>query len=528
MRKTKMKGLTRNLKRLRRFFLNAMLLGATTILMRSIAVIFNAYVSGKIGAQGMGLYSLITSVYGFAVTLATSGISLAVVRLVSEELERSDRSGVVTAMRKCVGYALVFGVSSFAILFFGAGFISERILQDTRTYLSLRVFSVALPFIALSSVFSGYFNAVHRVYKSASASITEQFVKIALTITLLRTLLPKGIEYGALSLVLGTAIAEALSFFYLLIFYILDKKKYIRTNTPRYDPHMRGRMLRISLPIALSSYLRSGLVTIQHILIPIGLRKHGADYDTALASYGTIHGMVFPLILFPSAVCATFSGLIVPELSELAAKYGEIRRNRHICYIVRRALSLATLFGIGTAGILICFAEPLGLLVYNSAEAARYIRIFAPLVPVMYLDTTVDGMLKGLGQQLHSMFYNIIDASLSVFLVWSLMPQIGLHGYIICVFVTELINLACSLTRLLTVTDAKLPILKAIFCPLACIAGATALSMIITHISMINIMSAVSTATSILLSVIFYILLLRVTGGLSGEDSRWFRSILQK
>jgi stage V sporulation protein B len=146
----------------------------------------------------------------------------------------------------------------------------------------------------------------------------------------------------------------------------------------------------------------------------------------------------------------------------------------------------------------------------------------------MYLDTTVDGMLKGLGQQLHSMFYNIIDASLSVFLVWSLMPQIGLRGYIICVFVTELINLACSLTRLLTVTDAKLPILKAIFCPLACIAGATALPMIITHISMINIMSAVSTATSILLSVIFYILLLRVTGGLSGEDSRWFRSILQK
>ena len=69
------------MKRLRRFFLNAALLGATTILMRSIAVIFNAYVSGKIGAEGMGLYSLITSVYGFAVTLATSGISLAVVRL---------------------------------------------------------------------------------------------------------------------------------------------------------------------------------------------------------------------------------------------------------------------------------------------------------------------------------------------------------------------------------------------------------------------------------------------------------------
>ena len=520
--------MTRILKRLRRFFLNAALLGATTIFMRSIAVIFNAYISGKIGAEGMGLYSLITSVYGFAVTLATSGVSLAVVRLVSEELSKPDKSGVITAMRKCVGYALIFGISAFSILFFGAELISEHILQDSRTYLSLRVFSIALPFIALSNVFSGYFNAVRRVYKSASASIAEQFVKIALTVMLLRSLLPKGIEYGALALVLGTALAEALSFSYLLVFYILDKKKYIRTKKALIDPTMRERMLRISLPIALSSYLRSGLVTIQHILIPIGLRKHGSDYSTALASYGTIHGMVFPLILFPSAVCSTFAGLIVPELSELAAKYGSIRRNRHICYIVRRALSLATLFGIGCAGILICFAEPLGILVYKSAEAAKYIRIFAPLVPVMYLDTTVDGMLKGLGQQLHSMFYNIIDASLSVFLVWSLMPEIGLYGYVICVFITELINLAFSLTRLLTVTEARIPVLKAVLCPLVCIAGATALSMIVTHLFPTSYNNAVFTVAGILLSVIFYITLLRFTGGLSKEDSLWFRSIFKK
>ena len=523
-----MKGLKRNLKRLKRFFLNALLLGATTIFMRSIAVAFNAYVSGKIGAEGMGLYSLITSVYGFAVTLATSGVGLAVMRLVSEELGKENHAGVLNAMKKCVGYALIFGISSFTVLFFGADFIACRILQDERTYLSLRVLSLALPFIALSSVLSGYFNAVRRVYKSASASMTEQFVKIFLTVGFLRMLLPRGMEYGALALVLGTAIAEALSFFYLLIFFIFDRKKHLKTKKGFSDPRMKSRMLNISLPIALSSYLRSGLVTVQHILIPIGLRKHGADYETALGSYGTIHGMVFPLILFPSAVCSTFAGLIVPELSELAASYGEIHRNRHICYIVRRALSLALIFGIGTAGILICFAEPLGILVYKSAEAANYIRIFAPLVPVMYLDTTVDGMLKGLGQQLHSMLYNIIDASLSVLLVWSLMPKLGIYGYVICVFVTEIINLAFSLTRLLTVTGVKLPLLKALFCPILCVSGAAALSGIALRNWNISFGNAGFTVCGIFLSVIFYLMLLRVLGGISAEDSRWFANILKK
>jgi stage V sporulation protein B len=515
------------LKRLKRFITNAMLLGATTILMRSVAVIFNAYVSGKIGAEGMGLYSLITSVYAFAVTLATSGVSLAVMRLVSEELGKGNEAGALLAMKKCVGYALFFGILSFSLLFFGADTIASSILQDERTYLSLRVLSVALPFIALSNVFSGYFNAVRRVSKSASAGITEQFVKIALTVSLLRLLLPKGLEYAALALVLGTAISEALSFFYLFLLYMIDRRKHMRAASAGKDPAMKRRMLNISLPIALSSYLRSGLVTVQHILIPIGLRRHGADYETALASYGTIHGMVFPLILFPSAVCTTFAGLIVPELSELAATYGEIKGNRHICYIVRRAISLALLFGIGTAGILLAFAEPLGILVYKSREAGNYIRLFASLVPVMYLDTTVDGMLKGLGQQMHSMLYNIIDASLSVFLVWTLMPRIGIWGYVVCVFITELINLAFSLTRLLTVTGTRLAIVKSVLCPIACISGAAAITTLLMKTQLPPLSNLPLCILGITIAAVLYAILLRSTGGLSAEDSKWLKNILK-
>lgn len=517
------------MKRLKRFVINALILGGTTIFMRSISVIFSAYVSNKIGAEGMGLFSLISSVYMFAVTLATSGISLAVTRLVSEELGHDNGAGAVQAVKSCVGYALVFGCSAAVLLFFGADFISTHILRDARTYLSLRVLAIALPFIALSNIFSGYFNAVRRVYKSASASITEQFVKIFITVSLLAAIAPRGTEYACLALVVGTAASEALSFFYLLLFYIIDKKRHIKADEGKKSPDMRKRMLSISLPIALSSYLRSGLVTIEHILIPIGLRRHGSDYQTALASYGTIHGMVFPLILFPSAVCSTFAGLIVPELSELAAQYGEVRGNRHICYIVRRALCFALFFGIGTAGIFLCFAKPIGLLVYGSEEAAKYIGIFASLIPVMYLDTTVDGMLKGLGQQFNSMIYNIIDASMSVLLVWTLMPKIGIYGYVICVFLTELVNLAFSLNRLLMVTDAKIPLCRAVLSPVVCIIGATSLSSLIMKLSFPASASyAAVTVVGILLSLIFYVILLRTTQGLIKEDMTWLSGLVRE
>ena len=108
------------------------------------------------------------------------------------------------------------------------------------------------------------------------------------------------------------------------------------------------------------------------------------------------------------------------------------------------------------------------------------------------------------------------------------MPKIGLAGYVICVFVTEIINLAFSLTRLLTVTETKLPVGKAVFFPTACIAGATAVTMIVFRMSVPSCSNAVFTVSGILLSVLFYIFLLRITGGLSKEDTRWFCSIFQK
>lgn len=311
--------------RLKIFFKNALILGGVSIFMRLTSVAFNAYAASRVGAEGIGLYSLIMSVYYFAVTFACSGVSLGVTRLVSEELAHGRTASAKSAVKRCILYALCFGGTASAALFIFAKPIGEKLIGDCRTVMSLRALAFSLPFIALCGVFSGYFNAVHRIIKSASSSVIEQFVKISLTAFLFSLLMPKGIEYACLSLVLGTSVSEGLTFIYLLIFYIYDRKKHLSSASDKnISPDLNKRLFSVSLPIALSSYLRSGLVTLEHILIPSGLRKYGADYSASIASYGVIHGMVFPLILFPSAVNSTFAGLIVPELSELRSVYGNI------------------------------------------------------------------------------------------------------------------------------------------------------------------------------------------------------------
>lgn len=150
--------------------------------MRIVGIYFNAYVATRGSAPAAwGLSGLVMSIYNFAVTFATSGISLSATRLVAEAMGRGSDRELRLAMRRCILYSLGFGLTAMALLFAFSYPIGVFLLGDDRTVLSLRVLSPALPCIALSSAMNGYFTAVRRVHKSAAASVFEQFVKITLT-----------------------------------------------------------------------------------------------------------------------------------------------------------------------------------------------------------------------------------------------------------------------------------------------------------------------------------------------------------
>ena len=78
----------------RRLVLNTILLTGSSILMRCIGMAFQAWLVGRIGAAGIGLYQLVMSVELLCITFAVSGIRFAVTRLVSEEIGRGRPGGV--------------------------------------------------------------------------------------------------------------------------------------------------------------------------------------------------------------------------------------------------------------------------------------------------------------------------------------------------------------------------------------------------------------------------------------------------
>ena len=453
------------MKKTQKLLVNTIVLTAATFLMRTIEVSFNVYLTNKIGSAGIGLFQLVMTVYALSVTFASSGVRLASTRLTVDAVD-VGKFRLKDIMNNCFGFALFMGITISFLLFAFADIISTKWLGDIMTARPLKILAIALPFIAVSSALNGYYTASRKASVFAVIQMAEQGVKIAIIVVLLKILLPKGVEYACISIVIGITVSEVIA---ALFSYTLYRMMRPSEKEKGKSEGIFRKMLRIAIPDSVGSSVRSILLTIEHILIPIGFKKSGASQTEALSIYGKVHGMVFPLLLYPSSVLGSLSGLLVPEIAELDAK----GLKRQINSVIEICIKMTMIFSICTAGILYIFASDFSQIIYKTKDCTMYIQILAPLIPVMYLDMMVDGMLKGLDQQLHSMRYNIFDSGICVVLVYFLIPRYSIKGYIAILFISEIINFILSIRRLSKVANLKINLKNSIIKPIVAIIIAT-------------------------------------------------------
>ena len=517
--------------RTRNLFTNAISLTLTALSVRAVSVIFNIYISNKAGSEAMGLFALLGSVYAFSITLACASINLGTTRLVADAIGMGDGKGAARVVRRALAVSSLISLGAGVILFSCAGFISERMLGDVRAATPLRVLALTLFPVSICSCLAGYFTAVRRVKVNATFQVLAQFIKVFATLCFLTLFPDMNPEQACIALVAGGAVAEFISLAFSYILYLHDRKKLLGITRSASDTvviedqgnkGITRRILEITLPVTFSACIRSGLSMFQHILIPKGLAASGSSWSEALSSYGALHGMALPLILFPSAFIGAFAGLLIPEISECCVQKNTDRLSR----VSYRALTMSLIFSIGVSGIIFFYSERLGLLIYNNVETAKYIRILAPLIPVMYIDGTVDAILKGSGHQVYSMNVNIIDTLTACLFALFLIPKIGILGYVISIYATEMMNTALSLIKMLSISGIKIRIIHQIVMPIVCIIGATNLSNLIFYIFKIGPDGATGLIFSILLTVILYVIFSFITETIGNDEKEFLFAAL--
>ena len=381
------------MKVLKVFILNTIILLLSSVILQIINMFFSIYISNTIGEEAVGVFTLVMSVYMFGITLASAGINISATRVVSEELASNNELGAKKAAQRCVLFSLLFGLSASVIFFVSADFIIIHCLHNKISKNVIYLICIALPFISMSSAVNGYFTAVRRVYKNALAKFFEEFVKILFTAILLKSLMPDDINYACYALILADVISEVTSFAQLYFLYVRDKKGSLSESRYRDLDSYNKRILRITIPVALTSYLRSGLSTIKQLIIPSSLQKSGMNSSNSLIAYGIVNGMAMPVIMFPVILVTSFSGLLIPEFSRFHTQ-GKNKKIRSLSILI---LSCTLIFSVLVAIAIFMLSDEISTIIYHKSEIAKYIRILSPLIVIMYLDIVIDRNFKRIG-----------------------------------------------------------------------------------------------------------------------------------
>lgn len=496
------------------FIKNAAILTASSLILRFAGIIFKVWLATLIGSEGIGLYQLIFSVYMLASTFASSGISTAVTRLVAEELALGSKKGTLKILRRSIEITLLIAIASLSVVYFGAEFIADKFLNDSRAVIALRVLPFSLPFMGISSCMRGYFIARRKASPGAVAQLTEQAVRILLVVFLVKAFMDKGIAVCCAAVLFGDVISELAGCMLLGFTFLSDRKKLgVLSGRSRPPYKIVKKIMNIALPITSGRYLNTALRTGENILVPQNLAKYKHGGNAALSQFGMIKGMALPILFFPSAVLNSVSTLLIPEMSEAAAR----NRTAVVKKATENILKLTAVISFIFGAIFFVAGDKIGVLIYKDETVGYLLKALSPIVPLMYLDSISDGILKGLDQQNYTFVTAVLDSVIRIILVLSLLPFTGLKGFIIIMYFSNLFTCLLNVSRLISLSRARFSFLNEIILPIV-----SAVTVTLLANSLLGILSVGNLLVYIILlcciSLSLYALLLFMYGTVTVDE----------
>ena len=482
-------------------FYSALLLTAVNLALRMAGTVFQVYLSRKIGPEGIGLLQLTMSVGSLALIAGIGGIRTAAMYLTAEELGRKRPWGMHSVLSGCTLYSIVCSLAVGTVLYLLAPKIAAAWIGNSGVTPALRLFACFLPVSCLCALMTGFFTGQSRIGTLTVVEVAEQAFSMAVTLFCLYFWAGSDSGRACKSVILGSALGSCLT---VLLLTGLTVKQHIPKG-PKLS--MGRRVLRAAGPLALADTAKSGITTLEHMLVP---KRLALAVSNPLALFGIVTGMVFPVLMFPACILFGLSELLIPEMARChcAGENGRIR------YLLHRSLRVALLYGLLCGGWLFLSADALCLRLYKSSQAGVLLRWFAPLAPMLYCDAVTDAMTKGLGQQKWAMAINIFTSALDVALLFFLLPVFGIRGYFASFLITHAINFFLSIRRLLAITGEKIDV-RFSLCAALCAAGSL---WVCTHTE-----GAVACGGYAL--ALFTALFL--TGTVRQSDVRWFCRLLR-
>lgn len=422
-----------------------LMLTGVNLLLRFGGTAFQVWLSGRIGASGIGLLQLILSVNMLALTLGTAGGRTTAMYLTAEALGKKRNADADRLLSGCFVYSILCSGIVGAALYTLSPVLAERWIGTLEALPALQTWAAFLPVICLTGVMTGYFTGANRIGTLAAVEVAEQLFSITITAGILSVTHPHDRADSCRAVVSGSCLGAVLTLGCLMVLYgrqASDGESCIKTAKP---------IFRCAVPLAIADDLKAGISTVENLMVPSRLALFHGITDP-LAAFGRISGMVFPVMMLPAAILSSLAEVLIPELARCKA----VGSRKRIAYLVMQNLRVALLYGVICGGLLFLLTDPLCARLYPGQQIAPLMKRFSVLVPMLYCDLLADAMTKGLGQQAACARYSIISNILDISLMFFLLPKLGIDGYFLSFALTHAVNFCLSLRKVLSIGGVRL------------------------------------------------------------------------
>lgn len=476
----------------RSFIQGALVLGIANLIVKVIGAVFKIPLINLIGDDGMGYFNIAYQIYTFMFIVATAGFPIAISKMVAESMARGDERDAHRIFQTALSFLAVVGLAGTAVLFIFPDAL-EGMTAVPGSSLGITAISPAVFFVAMASVYRGYFQGRQNMVPTALSEIIEASAKLLVGICLASFIMNMQIDSGISAAVdwaakkvqssyIRTVFASAgaisgvtagtfLSFVLLSCIYLFTKKRRapLSANANKLRPRktILKELILIAIPITIGASVSSlttliDMATITRRLVarPEVLSHYAFMFESgtkfaekaaaegwaglelyrqqASTLYGMYTGKALTMFNLPLTLVVALGMSVVPAISAAIAK----KDSPSARGITESTIRIAMLFAAPCAiGMSVLSKEVLYIL-FSDCNAKSVLAILSiAIIPVAIVSVT-NAILQSYGKVYYPVINMIIGGLAKIVFNFTFIPYLGIDGAPIGTFLCYLI-IAC-------------------------------------------------------------------------------------
>ncbi len=396
-----------------------------------------------IGNKGGALYSYAYSIYAIFLSLSTSGIPVAVSKLVSEYNALEQYSLKEKIYKMASNIIIIVGLVAFILLFVFAENIAYMFIGNIQggntieeVTTAIRVVSVALLIVPQQSVLRGYLQGHKMITTTSISNLLEQAVRVIVIVAgsyVTVKVFGMPINFAVYIAIFAATIAALSSYIYLKVKIHKNKSQFNKEDKKEQVVVTKKQLLKkiiiYALPFVIIDLIRSMFGMVDSFTVVKTLVNIGYDVGTAETTLGVVATWASKLNMIVASVALGLVTSLIPNISGSFAKKDMKDVNKKINESYKSILFISIPMSFGLSFL----AQPVWVAFYGYDELSINIFRFYILQAIIFCVHTIAlNLSQSLNKSKLSLCTIFLNLVLKIALnspMMYLLEKIGINAY---------------------------------------------------------------------------------------------------